>query len=191
MTSLSYQRQMTEHDLAGAARGVRHAQTPAVDDVQDWSSLRARAGLFGCSPTSELDGATGLRPFRWRADDPSVAAPSAQFALSHTRAAPVARRRSVRLSSSRASGSVATLSVGFVGALDELAEVVTYDRAGAFRGRRNQFLRTARHIRQDRSERPENHLRTSSSAVSLRTNVARGDRHEFPENRASGTSNER
>ena len=122
-----------------------------------------------------------------RSDDPVVCSASL---LSNTKGLINLRGRSVRLNSSQVSGPVATLSVGFVGALDELAEVVTLDRAGAFHGRRNQFLRTARDLCQDVSEPSPNHRHRLLSAVRYGPTVARGEKHDVHEITASGAAHE-
>lgn len=101
--------------------------------------------------------------------------------------------RDRRNSSSRAAGnSGQVLGLGRIFfSNDELLELVVFERAGAFHSGRPQFLRTARHIRQDRSELSEPHRRALSSSARCLPKVAKGEKHGVPEIRAFGVSNER
>lgn len=87
MTSHNQRQTWTDAER-GLARGGMHPSAPAVDDVQDWSSLRARAGLYRTNrrmqPVVLTNSKVTCRGFRAsafsrRTDDPLVRAAGTFF----------------------------------------------------------------------------------------------------------------
>jgi DNA-binding transcriptional LysR family regulator len=65
------------------------------------------------------------------------------------------------------------LQFGFVGSLNELADIVTLDRAGAYHGRRPRVLCPPDHLDRQVIDPAKSHVPVPSSAVSVRPNTYR------------------
>jgi hypothetical protein len=160
--SANHKPQMSTGAERGNSLGMRRSTLAAVYQPQDRSDMHVRAGLFRGVANAAFSKVTG-RGFR----------SSGAFPITHTFA------RTLRVERRRLAGGV----------LPRNRLAVTIHRRAAFR-RCPQFLRTACHICQDRTKPSPNHLPCLSSAVRYGPTVARGEKHDVPEIRASGTSNE-
>ena len=166
MTSHNQRQTWTDAER-GLARGGMHPSAPAVDDVQDWSSLRARAGIYRTNrrmqPVVPTNSKVTCRGFRAsalsrRTDNPLVRAAGTFF---HTLVL------SLGLERRRPTGCHSLTN----------RPAVTLSRR-VIRCRR-QFLRIAQQTRQDRVDPPKTHQSVLSCAVVV------FDRHDAWKGRGS------